>query len=326
MKKLRVLITGGAGFIGSNLCKAFLEQEHEVVCFDNLLTGRKSNIEALMEHSDFTFMEADILDVEACQLAMVGVDLVSHQAALGSVPRSIDNPKRTSEINTQGFLNVLTAAKDAKVKRFVYASSSSVYGDSIKSPKIENELGTPLSPYAVSKLTNELYGKVFHQLYGIETIGLRYFNVFGQNQDPNGVYAAAIPKFINLLREGTSPVVYGDGEQTRDFTYIVNVVQANLKAMSTTNTNAFGTVMNVACGNSYALNKVIQTIKLALKDNGLDRMDLPTVFQERKKGDIQNSLADIGRIKEYLGYQVKVDFEQGMKDYIALMLDQKSST
>lgn len=321
MKKSKVLITGGAGFIGSNLCGAFLDAGHEVICFDNLLTGRKSNVAEFLNHPNFTFFEEDILNQAACEQVMQGVDFVSHQAALGSVPRSIDNPIRTSEINTQGFLNVLTAAKNAQVKRFVYASSSSVYGDSLKSPKKEEELGSPLSPYAVSKLTNELYGKLFYQLYGIETIGLRYFNVFGPNQDENGVYAAAIPKFIDRILNNQSPIVYGDGEQTRDFTYIANVVHANLKAFSTTNEKAFGRVMNVGCGGAYSLNKVIQAIKEGLAKAGVNRDDVETDFQPNKIGDIKNSLAAIERVKEYLGYEVQVSFEKGIADYVQTIVN-----
>ena len=312
-----ILITGGAGFIGSNLCAYFLNKNYKVRCLDNLLTGHKSNIESLLSNPNFEFLELDIRDYDSCLLASKGVNMVSHQAALGSVPRSIDNPIPTNEINSQGFLNMLNAARENDVKRFVYASSSSVYGDSKKSPKKENDLGTPLSPYAVSKLTTELYGKIFHDVYGMETIGLRYFNVFGKNQDPNGAYAAAIPKFIGLFQKGISPEVHGDGNQTRDFTYIKNVIHANEQGLTINNEKAFGQAYNVACGSSYTLNSVINTIKTSLLKNGEKIENIHPVHVETRQGDIRDSLADISKIENLLNYKVQYSFDKGMNEYVA---------
>lgn len=316
-----ILITGGAGFIGSNLCEYFLEKGLKVKCLDNLLTGHKSNIGALLPNANFEFIEGDIRDFDTCLTASKDVDMVTHQAALGSVPRSIDNPLPTNEINAQGFLNMLNAARLNNVKRFVYASSSSVYGDSKKSPKKEADLGKPLSPYAVSKLTNELYGKIFHDLYGMETVGLRYFNVFGKNQDPNGAYAAAIPKFIGLFREGKSPEIHGDGEQTRDFTYVKNVIHANEQALTIDNPNAFGEAFNVACGTSYSLNLVVQTIKDALITNNTNVSNINAVHVGTRKGDIRDSLADISKIKSLLNYKVISSFDEGMEEYVKWIVD-----
>ena len=322
--KNTILITGGAGFIGSNLCKAFLEDGLNVVCFDNFLTGKRENINSFLSHENFKLVEGDIRDVSAVETVMKGVDFVSHQAALGSVPRSIENPQTTSEINTQGFLNVLTAAKNEGVKRFVYASSSSVYGDSILSPKVESEIGKPLSPYAVSKLTNELYGQLFFKLYGIQTVGLRYFNVFGVNQDPNGVYAAAIPKFINKFMSGEAPTIYGDGNQTRDFTHITNVIEANKLAISCEKKEAFGEIFNVACGASYPLNNVVALIKKALMDNDVAIGDIYPQHTEERQGDVRDSLANTSKIERVLGYQIQTEFENGIQSYVKSLLTKKS--
>ncbi len=234
LKSRRLLVTGGAGFIGSALCEAFLKQDNEVVCLDNLLTGHRENIAPFLSNPRFTFIEGDIRDPETCKKACDGVDYVFHQAALGSVPRSIENPSRTNEINITGMLNMLVAARDAKVRRFVYASSSSVYGSSKKLPKVEEETGEPLSPYAVTKVVNEKYARVFHEIYGLETTGLRYFNVFGRRQDPYGAYAAVIPKWVARLMKHERPVINGDGSYSRDFTYIDNVVHANEVAAAPT--------------------------------------------------------------------------------------------
>lgn len=315
------MITGGAGFIGSNLCEHFLKLDYKVKCLDNLLTGHKSNIEPFLKHPNFEFLELDIRDYKSCLLATENVDMVSHQAALGSVPRSIDNPIPTNEINAQGFLNMLNAARENGIKRFVYASSSSVYGDSKKSPKKEDDLGKPLSPYAVSKLTNELYGKIFHDLYGMETVGLRYFNVFGKNQDPNGAYAAAIPKFIGLFQKGKSPEIHGDGNQTRDFTYIKNVIHANEQALTSTNPQAFGDAYNVACGASYTLNTVVDTIKKALIKNNTNVSNITPVHIGERKGDIRDSLADISKIETLLNYTVQTSFYDGMDEYVKGLLE-----
>ncbi|MBI3135913.1 MAG: SDR family oxidoreductase [Bacteroidetes bacterium] len=320
MKNLEtILITGGAGFIGSNLCEFYVNKGVRVICLDNLLTGKESNIQPLLGKSNFTFVRGDIRDFDTCSELVKKVDAISHQAALGSVPRSIENPLPTNEINCHGFLNMLTAARQNNIKRFVYASSSSVYGDSAASPKKENQLGKPLSPYAVSKLTNELYGKVFFDLYGMETIGLRYFNVFGKNQDPNGAYAAAIPKFIACMKNNESPTIYGDGKQTRDFTYIKNVVLANQLALETTNTGCFGEAYNVACGKSYSLNEVVGAIRNELVKKGFPVADLEPAYVDQRKGDILNSLADISKISAALGYSARFDFDHGISEYITHM-------
>ncbi len=319
-KNKTILITGGAGFIGSNLCEHFLTKGYAVKCLDNLLTGHYKNIEPLLSNSNFEFIKGDIRDYSTCLTASKQVDMVSHQAALGSVPRSIDNPIPTNEINAQGFLNMLNAARENNVKRFVYASSSSVYGDSKKSPKKEDDLGKPLSPYAVSKLTNELYGKIFKDLYNMQTIGLRYFNVFGKNQDPNGAYAAAIPKFINLFLNGQAPTIHGDGSQTRDFTYIKNVIHANEQALTTTNEAAFGEAYNVACGASYSLNKVIDVIKTTLLKYGKNIKEIQPIYGQPRVGDIKDSLADISKLQNLLNYTVQMNFEDGMEEYVNLLL------
>ncbi|MBK7128338.1 MAG: SDR family NAD(P)-dependent oxidoreductase [Crocinitomicaceae bacterium] len=311
-----ILVTGGAGFIGSNLCNHLISEGYRVRCLDNLLTGKRENIKHLLDHPFFSFIEGDIRDFSICKTVMKDVDKVLHQAALGSVPRSIENPIPTNEINCQGFLNVITAAKEEGVKRFIYASSSSVYGDSSASPKSEENLGKPLSPYAVSKLTNELYGRIFHTLYGTETIGLRYFNVFGLNQDPNGQYAAAIPKFIHLLKEGKSPVVFGDGNQTRDFTYVKNVVNANMLALHTENKSCYGKMYNVACGYSQTVNQVIAQIKNVLTSCGYDFSAVQTEYRDERKGDILNSLASIDSIRHDLNYKPIYTFDQGIAEYI----------
>lgn len=248
-----VLVTGGAGFIGSNLCLDLIS-DNEVICLDNLMTGKMDNLKDIIDHPNFRFIEGDIRNKNTVKEAMYGVDVVLHQAALGSVPRSINNPLLTNAVNIEGFLTVLNEAVKAKVGRFVYAASSSTYGDHPALPKVEENIGKPLSPYAVTKLVNELYADVFHKLHGIEVIGLRYFNVFGRHQDPNGAYAAAIPKFIKAFVDYKSPIVNGDGEQTRDFTFVENVVHANHCAATTQEDGAVNEVYNVACGATISLN------------------------------------------------------------------------
>ncbi|MCM8536837.1 MAG: NAD-dependent epimerase/dehydratase family protein, partial [Lentisphaeraceae bacterium] len=256
----KVLVTGGAGFIGSHLVDTLLSQNNRVVVLDNCSTGKLSNIETHMESSNFVFINGDIRSLDDCHKACVGVDYVLHQAALGSVPRSINDPISTHEVNSTGFLNMLVAARDAKVKRFVYASSSSVYGDHPELPKVENVTGAPLSPYAVSKCTNELYADVFYKNYGLETIGLRYFNVFGPRQDPNGPYAAVIPKFLGLLKRNEQVVINGDGEHSRDFTYVENVVQMNQLAALVESPTAIGQVYNCASGGRVTLNELYEIL------------------------------------------------------------------
>jgi len=308
-----VLVTGGAGFIGSNLVEALLNLGAKVRVLDNLSTGKLKNIEAFMSHERFDFIQGDICDRAVCEQAVKGVDAISHQAALGSVPRSIELPHNTHAVNATGFLNMLHAAKEAGVKRFVFASSSSVYGDSVVSPKVEGIEGKLLSPYAVTKALNEQYAKVYHDLHGIESIGLRYFNVFGPKQDPNGVYAAAIPKFIDKMIKGEEITVNGDGEQTRDFTFVQNAVQANLRGLSTQNGEAFGKVYNVACGQSYTLNQVLKDIESNLRELGVYNQQTKITYGPPRNGDIRNSLADTSLIESYLNYSNPIQFFDGMK-------------
>src|SRR5690606_34787019 len=264
--KQKILITGGAGFIGSNLCEYFLSKGYKVTCLDNFATGYKHNIESLFSNPDFELIEGDIRKIEDCQKAVEGATYVLHQAALGSVPRSVKDPITSNETNVSGFLNMLVAARDAGIKRFVYAASSSTYGDSESLPKVENIIGKPLSPYAITKYVNELYADVFSKIYGIETIGLRYFNVFGRKQDPNGAYAAVIPLFVKKFINHESPVINGDGNYSRDFTYIDNVIQMNELAMTTDNLEAVNTVYNTAFGDRTTLNDLVNYLKEFLSE------------------------------------------------------------
>jgi len=311
-----VLVTGGAGFIGSNLVKALLEIGCKVTVFDNLATGRKSNIEEFLDNPMFRFVEGDICDFDTCLAVLEGIDVVSHQAALGSVPRSIEFPHNTHAVNATGFLNMLHAAKEKGVKRFVYASSSSVYGNSTISPKTIGSEGKLLSPYAVTKQLNEMYANVYSKLHGMETVGLRYFNVFGPKQDPNGVYAAAIPKFIDKMLKGDTITINGDGEQTRDFTYVKNAVKANMLGLSTVNSESFGNVFNVACGNYFSLNSVISGIKEKLTEMSLLHLDTKIVHGPDRAGDVRDSLADISNTAQILGYDSLVYFNEGMDEYL----------
>jgi UDP-N-acetylglucosamine 4-epimerase len=313
LRKQRLLVTGGAGFIGSALCETFLDQDNEVVCLDNLITGHRENIAPFLSNPRFTFIEGDIRDPEACKKACDGADYVFHQAALGSVPRSIENPVRTNEINITGFLNMLIAARDAKVKRFVYASSSSVYGSSKKLPKLEDETGEPLSPYAVTKLVNEKYARVFQDIYGLETTGLRYFNVFGRRQDPEGAYAAVIPKWVSQLLQHERPLINGDGSFSREFTYIDNVVHANEKSAVSSRQSAGSEIFNVAYGANTTLNELFSI----LRDN-LSRFDpeiakIEPVYGPERPGDIPHSLASIDKAKQYLDYNPGFDAAKGFE-------------
>lgn len=310
LSKLSFLVTGGAGFIGSNIVEYLLQNNAKHVrVLDNLNTGFRKNIEAFDNHPHFEFMEGDIRNIETCREALLGIDFVSHQAALGSVPRSIKDPLATHQTNVDGFINMLVAAKDAKVKRFVYASSSSVYGDSAELPKREENIGTALSPYAVSKRTNELYAQVFASTYSMEIIGLRYFNVFGPNQSPNGPYAAAIPLFMEALLKNKAPFINGDGEQTRDFTYVANAVQANIKALFAPN-DALGKVYNVAVSESISLNNLFNTLK------EITGSSIVANHREDRPGDIRNSLADITLARTLLGYEPMVKLKEGLADTI----------
>lgn len=306
------LVTGGAGFIGSHITEYLLKNgAGKVRVLDNFLTGLRENIDLFTGYSNFEFIEGDIRDFETCKKACDGVDYVSHQAALGSVPRSVKDPVTSNEVNVSGFLNMITAAKDAGVKSFVYASSSSVYGDEPNLPKIEDRVGNPLSPYAVTKKTNELYADVFAKLYGMNVVGLRYFNVFGPRQDPNGPYAAVIPLFVSGILSQTPVYINGDGEQTRDFTYVDNAVQANIRGMLTDNTDAFGQAYNVAVGENFSVNFLYESIREML---GKDHQ--PT-YREERAGDIRNSLADITKASKLLGYQPTKRFLDGLQQTVA---------
>lgn len=313
--KKKILITGGAGFIGSNLCGYFLE-DNEVICLDNFSTGHYHNIQSFLLHPNFKLIEGDIRDFETCERAVLGVDFVLHEAALGSVPRSINDPITTNEVNVSGFLNMLTAARNAGVKRFIYAASSSTYGDSEKLPKIEEVIGKPLSPYAVTKYVNELYADVFSKTYGIATIGLRYFNVFGRNQDPNGAYAAVIPKFVAQFLNHESPIINGDGNFSRDFTYIDNVIQMNELAMLSDHPEAINTVYNTAFGERTTLNELVHSLKEFLAEFDPEIATVPIVYGENRVGDIPHSLASIEKAKRLLNYAPKFSMREGLKETV----------
>lgn len=312
----RILITGGAGFIGSNLVDYFLEKGNNIICLDNFSTGKPENIAHLKDNEKFTLIEGDIRNVETCKKACQGVDYILHQAALGSVPRSINDPITTNSVNIDGFLNMLVAARDAKVKRFVYAASSSTYGDSTALPKIEENIGKPLSPYAVTKYVNELYAHVFGLNYGLECIGLRYFNVYGRRQDPNGAYAAAIPKFVMQLMKYESPVINGDGKHSRDFTYIDNVLQMNELALACTNPKAIGEVFNTAVGERADLNKLLKLLKKYLSEYDSKIENVEFKYAEERKGDIPHSLAGIEKATQILGYKPSHNLEKGLKEVV----------
>lgn len=316
------LVTGNAGFIGSNLTEFLLKHGQKVIGLDNFSTGYQHNIDDVIASvgkvaaKNFTFIEGDIADLEICQKACEGVDIVLHQAALGSVPRSIEDPITSNRSNITGFLNILTAAKDSGIKRFVYASSSTVYGDSKELPKVEERTGNLLSPYAVMKMSNELYAGMFTTTYGIETIGLRYFNVFGRRQDPDSAYALVIPKWVGSLLVGEDIYINGDGETSRDFTYIDNVIQMNLLAGTTENTEAFGEVFNVAVGGRDTLNKLYILINKELKMH-IDEFQIKEViYRDFRVGDIRHSKASIAKAQNFLGYVPTHDIYQGMKEAV----------
>jgi UDP-N-acetylglucosamine 4-epimerase len=309
-----ILITGGAGFIGSNLCEYFLSKGYKVTCLDNFSTGHKYNIEPFLQDQNFKFIEGDIRNLDTCKEALSGIDYVLHQAALGSVPRSIKDPITTNEVNVSGFLNILSASKDEGVKRVVYAASSSTYGDSESLPKIEETIGKPLSPYAITKYVNELYAEIFSKTYGIETIGLRYFNVFGRRQDPNGAYAAVIPKFVMQLMNNQSPIINGDGNFSRDFTYIDNVIQMNELAMLSDNPLAVNTVFNTAFGDRTTLNDLVNYLKIYLSEYNSDIKNIEIIHGPNRAGDIPHSLASIEKAKKLLNYQPQFSFKAGLKE------------
>ncbi|MDY0090024.1 MAG: SDR family oxidoreductase [Flavobacteriaceae bacterium] len=314
--KATILITGGAGFIGSNLCEYFLNKNYKVVCLDNFSTGHRHNIMSFMSNENFTLIEGDIRNFEVCQKAVQKADYVLHQAALGSVPRSLKDPITSNEVNVSGFLKMLTASRDAGVKRFVYAASSSTYGDSESLPKVEEIIGKPLSPYAITKYVNELYAEIFSKAYGIETIGLRYFNVFGRKQDPDGAYAAVIPKFVQQFINHESPIINGDGNFSRDFTYIDNVIQMNELAMLTENKNAINTVYNTAYGDRTTLNDLVKYLKEYLSDFDANIAKVEVIHGPNRPGDIPHSLASIEKGKKLLGYNPQYSFQQGLKEAV----------
>lgn len=309
----RVLVTGGAGFIGSALCHDLVEKGNEVVCLDNFSTGKKRNIEDLMGSPSFHLIEGDIRNIETCAGAAKGADIVLHQAALGSVPRSIANPVMTNDVNASGFLNMLVASRDAGVKRFVFASSSSVYGDSPELPKREENTGKVLSPYALTKLVDEEYARLFSRLYGMEIIGLRYFNVFGRRQDPEGPYAAVIPLFTIRYKKKISPVIHGDGSHSRDFTYIDNVVLANNLAATVTDTRALNTVYNVACGDRVTIKELALKLKENLARFDISISEVQPEYGPEREGDVAHSLASIEKARSLLGYEPVVFFNEGLK-------------
>lgn len=312
----KILVTGGAGFIGSNLCEALLKEGNEVRCLDNFATGKMENLLPLLQHypERFKLIVGDIRKPEDCRKAVEGMEYVLHEAALGSVPRSVNDPATTNEVNISGFLNMLIAARDAGVKRFVYAASSSTYGDSESLPKVEEVIGRPLSPYAVTKYVNELYADVFARTYGVETIGLRYFNVFGRRQDPFGAYAAVIPLFVKQLMKHESPVINGDGEYSRDFTYIDNVVQMNMLALSSQNPEAVNQVYNTAFGERTTLNELVGYLKefLSEYDAGIARVEI--LHGPNRVGDIPHSLACIDKARRLLGYEPRYNMREGLRE------------
>lgn len=311
LKHIQVLITGGAGFIGSHLAEFLIHNgAKKVRVLDDLSTGFKKNIQHLLSYPNFEFIEASIVDLDSCKKACENMDVVLHHAALGSVPRSIENPMNTDEVNVHGFVNMLFAAKENGVKKFIFASSSSVYGDDQTFPKIESKTGNLLSPYAVSKYTNEKYAAVFSSLYDIETIGFRYFNVFGERQNPNGPYAAVIPKFIDSLINNQSPGIYGDGNNTRDFTYVGNVVNANVLALLTQLTEKH-MVMNVACGGTISVNSLYQQINALL-----NKPDIKPNYLAQRPGEIKDSFADISIAKAALRYSPIFTVEEGLKQTV----------
>ena len=314
---MKILISGGAGFIGSNLCEYFLSKGYKVVCLDNFATGHLHNLNGVINNLNFTLIEGDIRNLSDCQKAVEGVDYVLHQAALGSVPRSINDPITTNEVNVSGFLNMLTVSRDAKVKRFVYAASSSTYGDSQELPKVEEVIGKPLSPYAITKYVNELYAEIFSKTYGLETVGLRYFNVFGRKQDPNGAYAAVIPKFVQQFMRYESPVINGDGLHSRDFTYIDNVIQMNELAMTTTNSEAINTVYNTAFGDRTTLTQLTHFLKEYLTTFDAKIADVEVLHGPNRAGDIPHSLASIEKAKRLLGYNPQFSIQEGLKEAVA---------
>ena len=306
---MRILITGGAGFIGSNLVEHLLKNPkvQYIRALDNLATGSLKNLEGFLQNPKFEFLNGDIRSYQTCQQACQGINAISHQAALGSVPRSVNDPLTSNEVNITGTLNIFTAAKEAGIKRIVYAASSSTYGDHPGLPKVEDKIGNPLSPYAVTKYVNELYAKVYANLYGLELIGLRYFNIFGPKQNPAGPYAAVVPLFINAVLNNEPPTINGDGENSRDFTFVGNAVQANELALFTTNAEAVNEVYNIACGEQTTLNELLESLK------GIAGSDLAPIYGANRIGDVKHSLADISKAQSLLGYNPATAIREGLK-------------
>lgn len=312
----KILVTGGAGFIGSNLCEKLVELGNYVVCLDNFSTGKIGNLNSILNDKNFKLIKGDIRNPGDCHLATSGMDYVLHQAALGSVPRSVIDPHTTNEVNVTGFLNILIAARDNHIKRFIYAASSSTYGDSRSQPKVEEIIGKPISPYAITKYVNELYADVFSGIFELECIGLRYFNVFGPKQDPNGTYAAVIPLFIKQFLSHQSPIINGDGQNSRDFTYIDNVIQMNLLSLSTTNPKAVNTVYNAAYGESTTINELAMLIKHYLSAYDPLVIDIEMVNSPNRMGDIAHSLASIEKAKSLLNYHPQYSLQRGLQEVI----------
>ncbi|MGI6321693.1 MAG: SDR family oxidoreductase [Bacteroidales bacterium] len=310
----KVLVTGGAGFIGSNLCENLLQNGNTVVCLDNFSTGKEENIRSLKENPNFVLIEGDIRNLDTCHRAVKDADVVMHQAALGSVPRSINDPITSNDVNVSGFLNVLVATRDAKIKRFVYACSSSTYGDSEELPKVEEKIGKPLSPYAVTKYVNELYADVFAKLYGIETIGLRYFNVYGRRQDPFSTYSAVIPIFVSKIINGQAITINGDGGFSRDFTHVDNVVLANNLAATTSSQGAINQIYNVACGEQTSLNELAQTLIENLSQFDKNFENSKIIYGPQRAGDVPHSKASIEKIRSFLKYEPILRFKEGVAE------------
>ncbi len=318
MNTMKILVTGGAGFIGSNLTEYLLEQGHEVRVLDNFATGHIENLLPLFDRfgSQFELQVGDIRNLDNCRKAVDGMDYVLHEAALGSVPRSVADPITTNEVNIGGFLNMLVAARDAQVKRFVFAASSSTYGDSAQLPKVEEVIGKPLSPYAITKYVDELYADVFARTYGIEYIGLRYFNVFGRRQDPNGAYAAVIPLFVKKLMRHEAPNINGDGEYSRDFTYIDNVIQMNMRALTTTNSEAVNQIYNTAYGERTTLNQLVDYLREFLGEFDEKIRDIEPTHGPNRVGDIPHSLASIDKARRLLGYDPQFSMREGLREAV----------
>lgn len=315
----KVLVTGGAGFIGSNLCEALLTRGDSVVCLDNFATGHMKNLIPLLERypDSFKLIVGDIRNMDDCRKSVEDIDYVLHEAALGSVPRSIQDPVTTNEVNIGGFLNMIVAARNAGVKRFIFAASSSTYGDSKGLPKVEDVIGKPLSPYAITKYVDELYADVFARTYeGFEYIGLRYFNVFGRRQDPNGAYAAVIPLFVKKFMNHEAPTINGDGEYSRDFTYVDNVIQMNLRAMETTNPDAVNQIYNTACGDRTTLNQLVEVLRESLSEHDPEIENIDPIYGPNRAGDIPHSLASIDKARKLLGYDPQYSIKEGLKEAV----------